>query len=247
MLLKGAPMRHFAVLFLFILSLTAGEPMTVVTIKGGSSTLHATPNIPNGSAQYGVLDINYRDLYIQTSNFPSRRYAELGYATEFGFSGSMYSYFDQATTGIRVQYKYRDKTTGWSPFIGLCAQHSSLQYAGTQPLTNDGFTIGLAYTEHLGHSFRLTCFREFHHAGVANSELAYDYAGVRYFCNIKASMAFGDPERDNNTKRYVGGVGQIGVHINRHCDVYLFVEKLRYMDFLVYDQTNIGFGVRTSF
>lgn len=240
-------MRIFAALLFAILPLFASEPDYTVELKGGSMLLANTPNTPSDTARYSELSATYKNLNMMFTNSPFYKYGEVGYGGEYGVSGSAYSYCDGGTNGARVQYRYHDKTGGWSPFIGVSAQRSTKMYAGDQPLTSYGGTLGLVYTAAKSENFRLTCFREFRHAGIANTELAYEHVGTKYFGMVKIGMAFGNPERSNKTKRYLSGGFRLGTTINSHFAAYLYAERFHYADFLVYTQQNVGIGIRTTF
>ena len=236
-----------AFLMLTSLNLFAQEFDSSVELKGGFMKLSETPNTPSDSARYTELVAAYKNLSMTVTNSPLYKYAELGYEGEYGWSGSVYSYFDSATNGGRLQYKYHDKSSSWSPFIGISAQHSSVTYAGDQPLSNYGGTLGLVYSEYKEHTFKLTCFREFRHTPVASTELAYAYEGETYFGEVKVNVTFGNPERGEKTKRYAGGSFRSGMNIKKRYAAYIYSDLIHYADFLVYTQKNFGIGVRASF
>jgi hypothetical protein len=226
--------------------LTAGEPNTSVDLNGGVMSIREVQSITQSEAAFGSVLFEHAHFRMLVLNSKLRKYAEVGYEREYGFSGSTYSYIDSGTAGLRIQYKYKDKSSSWSPFIGVSGQRSTLEYSGIQPMHNFGGTIGLAYHEYKDHLFKITCFRELRRTPVASTTLSYDYEGQKYFGQLKFNATYGNPERNNNTKTYFGGGLRLGTNLSKRFALYGYAEKFDYLDFLIARQVNIGFGLRAA-
>ncbi|HXK38245.1 MAG TPA: hypothetical protein VJ579_04230 [Candidatus Paceibacterota bacterium] len=239
-------MRTVIAFFISVFVLTANEPKVHLSLQAGSTNLRGAPSSLDGQSTQRAFTFGFEHINAIYTMSSLRKYVELNCVKEYGFSGSTYSYVDGGTAGIRLQYKYHDKSSSWSPFIGVSGQRSTLEYSGTQPMNNFGGTLGLAYHEHREHLFKIACFREFRRTPVASTTLSYDYEGDKYFGTLKFNATFGNPERGDKTKKYFGGSLRFGINLSKRFALYGYAEKFDYLDFLIARQVNVGLGIRAA-